>query len=160
MSKKEERLTEVTDVKRWRSLREEGVLTKLPSGNVAKIRPVSLAEMIKNGRIPDLLTPIAAEVMADGRPSKETVLKVTNEVTDLLHLVTVASFVEPRVVILDSYEDTPPEGAISIYDVGLDDQSHVLMLALAPTRALQKFRDEQEANVGAVSASEDNSSEA
>jgi hypothetical protein len=145
----------VTAIEQWRSLRENGYMVELPSGNVARLRPVSLAEMVKNGRIPDTLTPIAAEVMADGQPSKETILKITNEVTDFLHLVTAASFLEPRVVILKDYDEVPPEGAISIYDVSLEDQSYVLALTGAPTRALESFRQKQETDVALESAGED-----
>ncbi len=141
---------EVTEAREWRALRENGYKAELPSGHVARLRPVSLAEMVKNGRIPNALTSIAAEAISNvgAGISTETIINLTNDVTDFLHLVTVASFVEPRVVILETPEDTPPEGAISIWDVSLEDQAFVLQLTGAPTRALESFRKKQAGNVG------------
>lgn len=139
----------VTAIEQWRSLRENGYLVELPSGNTARLRPVSLAEMVKNGRIPDTLTPIAAEAISTlGQGvATETIIKMTKEVVEFLHLVTVASFLEPRVVILKTPDELPPDDCISIWDVSLEDQSFVLSLTGAPTRALESFRREQEADV-------------
>lgn len=137
----------VTAVEQWRSLRENGYPVELPSGYMARLRPVSLAEMVKNGRIPDTLTPVAAEAIAKGAPSTETIMRITNDVTDFLQLVTVASFIEPRVVLLKTPEETPPDGCISIWDVSLEDQAYVLELTGAPTRALRNFRDKQTPDV-------------
>jgi hypothetical protein len=152
----------VTATEQWRALREDGYMVELPSRNVARLRPVSLAEMVKNGRIPDTLTPIAAEAISTigGGIPTETIIKLTNEVTDFLHLVTVASFMEPRVVILKTPDEIPPDGAISIWDVSLEDQAFVLSLTGAPTRALESFRKEQEADVALEPAVEDDGDKA
>lgn len=154
MGKNGKNKMKVTAAEQWRSLRENGYMVELPSGNVARLRPVSVAEMLKNGHIPDTLTPIAAEAIATTGSGiqTETIVKLTNEVTDFLHLITVASFIEPRVVLLDTPDDAPPDGAISIWDVSLEDQAFVLSLTGAPTRALESFRQKQEADVEAVPA--------
>jgi kynureninase len=102
--------------------------------------------LVQNGHIPDTLTPVAAEVLAKGAPSTETIVTMTNQVTEFLHLVTAASFLEPRVVILKTPEEKPPEGYISIWDVSFQDQAYALELTGAPTRALVSFRQKQEAD--------------
>jgi len=153
---------EVTSAGEWRALRENGYKAELPSGHVARLRPVSLAEMVKNGRIPDTLTKIAAEAISNigAGISTETIITLTNDVTDFLHLVTVASFVEPRVVILKNPDETPPDGTISIWDVSLEDQAFVLQLTGAPTRALESFRKKQAGNVGSEPPVQDDEGEA
>jgi hypothetical protein len=150
----------ITPARKWRELREDGFTALLPSGNTARLRPVSVAEMVKNGRIPDTLTPVAAEVLANGAPSTETIMRITNEVTDFMQLVTVASFIEPRVVLLKTPEETPPDDAISIWDVSLEDQAYVLQLTGAPTRALISFRNKQEGDVEPESSGEGDKDEA
>ena len=52
---------QITSGVKWRQPREEGIIVPLPSGNVARLRPVALDVMISSGKLPDMLTPVAAK---------------------------------------------------------------------------------------------------
>ena len=72
----------------------------LPSGKAARLRPVALDVMMSRGQLPDLLTPIAAKTLwretDSGGIADEATL--AQGFTELVALVCVASFLEPRIV--------------------------------------------------------------
>lgn len=139
---------EVTSGTQWRKLREEGVIVTLPSGNVARLRPLGIPALIRSGKIPDLLSGLAAEVVWNDQPSSKQIqqsVDLAKGSIELLDIVTQEAFLEPRIVAEPSKDDE-----ISVDDVSLADKYFVMTFVSAPTQALAKFRAEQTAGVDAV----------
>lgn len=137
----------------WRKPREEGFILALPSGNAARIRPVALDVLLRNGDIPDLLTPFVAQMVYQGVNTDEldkllSPEKLTEQSTEMLKLidaVVMAAFVEPRIV-----PDPQADDEISIEDVELADRGTVFSLAVLPANELRKFLTRQAASVEPV----------
>ena len=138
----------------WRKPREEGFTLALPSGNVARIRPVALDVLLRQGKVPDLLTPWVAKTIYDGVDtdelekmlSVENLVEQSDEMLSLIDAICTAAFVEPRIV-----EDPEAEDEIAIADVDLADRGTVFSLAVLPARELRTFLDRQAAGVEPVS---------
>jgi hypothetical protein len=147
----------------WRKPREEGFVLALPSGNSARIRPVALDVLLRNGKIPDLLTPFVAQMVYQGVDTDEldkllSVEKLTEQSTEMLELidaVVCAAFVEPRIV-----EDPQEDDEISIADVELADRGTVFSLAVLPANDLRRFLQRQAAGVEPLPDSDGNEPEA
>lgn len=146
----------VTSAGEWRKMREEGILYPLPSGKVAKLRPVGIEELVRRGRIPDQLTSLAATTVWKDSPSYEHVSAMGKGAVEFLNIIVEAAFLEPKVSSSDELQD----GEISIDDVELLDKQAVFQFVLAPTVALYHFRAQQRANVDSVSNSDENGSKA
>lgn len=138
MSKRSKKVTSGTA---WRRKSRKTSLIELPSGMIARLRPVSIDALIVSGDLPDVLSTLAAqtlfaeidfdEIAAQGKTSKSYVT--------LINQVVPASFEEPRVV-----EDPQGSDEIALSDIEWADKVLVFQLALAPTDALESFRQEQE----------------
>jgi hypothetical protein len=142
---------EVTSATEWRKLREEGVIVPLPSGFVARLRPVGIEELVRRGRIPDQLTVLAAETVWQGTPSPEQIKATSKGALEFLNIVVASAFKEPRVVL----EGDPGEGEISIDDIDVGDKQAVFVWVTAPTTMLTRFRAEQKRNLAPVPDGED-----
>jgi len=128
----------VTSGREWRRRREEGTLVQLPSGNVARLRPVSLLSLMKRGRIPDPLSGMIDQMIAQGeRPSVS--LETYQDFADLIGLVCQVAFVEPRIV-----DEPTADDEIGLDDVGFEDQTYVFNWAQQEIRFLMPFRPGQE----------------
>lgn len=143
-----------TSATQWREMREKGVLVTLPSGNVARLRPVGIFELVKRGRIPDSLTGVAADTVAQGRPSTEQVKNTLGATVELLHVVCEAAFLDPKVIIpegdTEPDEDALGENTITVFHLSMEDMLFVLDFTSAPTRALEPFRQEKGSDVASV----------
>ena len=139
----------VTSGKAWRRLREEGQLVELPSGFVARLRPVGLIELWKLGKIPDTLTSVVVELLTAQQMETERALKNATEnmknIAALYDVVCTAAFIEPRVV------DNPvADNEISADDIDQADKEYILSWVNAPAVALRRFRPVEAANVDTV----------
>jgi len=132
----------------WRKPREEGFLITLPSGNVARLRPVALDVLITSGRLPDMLSPIAAKTLwVEEDVSKVgDVPELAKGFADLVNFIVPVSFMEPEVVT----EGEPGDGQIHIEDVDFGDKVAVFNLVTSGAATLRQFRDQQEGNVDVV----------
>lgn len=131
----------VTSAREWRKLRQQGVLVELPSGMVARLRPVGLMDLFRAGKIPDALTGIVAELVSNGTfaPEKsEMTGELITVVADLYDIVCRAAFISPAIV------PAPQEDhdEIELEDVSQADRQFVLAWASAPTNELRDFRQE------------------
>ena len=135
----------ITSAAAWREPRENGFVVTLPSGNTARIRPVALDVMIQDGRLPDLLSPIAARSLWTETDVEEIgkVGELATGMAELFGYVCKASFIEPRVV---DGEDLG-EGEISLSDVCFDDKAFVFQLAIQPAQVLHRFCEQQTRDV-------------
>ena len=138
----------------WRKPREEGFLLALPSGNSAKIRPVALDVLLRQGKVPDLLTPFVAKMIYEGVDtdeldkllSVEKLAEQSDEMLALIDAICAAAFLEPRIVAEPQAEDE-----IAIEDVELADRGTVFSLAMLPANDLRRFLDRQAASLEPVS---------
>jgi len=137
----------------WRKPREEGFTLALPSGNVARIRPVALDVLLRQGAVPDLLTSWVAKTIYEGVDTEEldrllgaeNLVEQSDEMLSLIDAICTAAFVEPRIV-----EDPQEDDEIAIEDVELGDRGAVFSLAVLPAQALRSFLERQAAGVEPV----------
>lgn len=137
----------------WRKPREEGFLLALPSGNSATIRPVALDVLLRQGKIPDLLTPLVAKMIYEGVDtdeldkllSVEKLAEQSDEMLALIDAICAAAFLEPRIV-----EQPQAEDEIAIEDVELADRGTVFSLAVLPANDLRRFLQRQASAVEPV----------
>lgn len=131
----------------WRQPRETGELITLPSGNVARLRPVAVDALLATGRIPDLLSGVAAKTLWS-ETDTATIAddgKLAKEYTDLINLVVPLAMLEPRVV------DNPEgDGEIALDDLEFADKVAVFNLAIGGATALKMFREQQARTVAIV----------
>lgn len=128
----------------WRQPRTEGYLKELPSGAVARLRPVSPDQLIVAGEVPDILTPLVLKMLFQGSDGSELTKLVTSNEESLTHArgtmtlinaVCRAAFVQPRIVAEPATDDE-----ISIDDVTVLDRYFVFQLATQPAEVLRDFR--------------------
>ncbi len=131
----------------WRKPREEGVPVALPSGHVALIRPVALDVLLRSGKIPDLLSPLAAKSLWQDTTFEELgqAADLAQGMADLVNLVCQAAFLSPRIVEAPQAEDE-----IALDDVTFGDKMLVFQAATAGARALERFRPGQSTDVAPV----------
>jgi hypothetical protein len=152
----------------WRRRRAQEHLTRLPSGNLAKLRTVDLYGLMEQGDVPDVLTTLAASVLfegadkvisldepAKGKADRGDILERARQRVDLINLVCKAAFVEPRIV-----DDPQADDELAIDDVHMEDRAFVFWLALRPAEELSRFRYESPPDVEAVQQRDDAPSEA
>lgn len=150
----------ITSGRAWRQPREEGFVKALPSGNVARLRPVDMSALLASGEIPDILTPLAVSTIMDGADTEklanpEDLAEHTSEMIRFFNLVCKAAFLEPRIV-----DDPQGDDEISIEDVELQDRSFVYALATQPAEVLRTFRLRETPDVDPVSDGQDDGTEA
>lgn len=135
-----------TSAKEWREPREKGFIVTLPSGNVARIRPVALDVMIQDGTLPDLLSPLAAKSLWTETEIEDigNVAELATGMADLFGYVCRASLLDPR--IADDAEDLG-DGEIALADVSFDDKASIFQLAIQSAQVLRKFCEQQAADV-------------
>lgn len=145
---------QVTSAREWRKLRQEGLLVKLPSGLIARLRPVSIVDLWKTGNIPNGLIGLVSELLVNGTVQDvkpELSSDLVSAVGTLYDIVCKSAFVSPRIVVKPSDD----EDEIEIEDVAQGDREFVLAWCSTPATELREFRGEQDADVGAVGASKE-----
>lgn len=136
----------------WRKPRTEGEVVTLPSGNVARLRPVALDQLIISGKLPDLLTPIAAKSLWTETDTSTIAdqVETAKGFAELVNLVVPLAMMEPRIVA-----DPQADDEIAMDDIEFSDKIAIFQLATGGSTVLRAFRERQEANVDAVPDSED-----
>lgn len=135
----------------WRKAREVGELVPLPSGLSARLRPADLMKMVKLGKIPDLLSPLAAKVVwAEQEPGEiGDTLEMAMGYYDLISIVIPAIFVYPEIVTDEEAGLTDDQ--ILLADVGQDDRVIAFNLAISGVSAMKQFRERQNEFMAALS---------
>ena len=132
----------VSSAREWRRLRKEGVVVQLPSGLVARLRPVSIIDLWKSGNVPDGLTPMIGDLLVNGTVSaekSEMTAELVGTVGQLYDIICRAAFIEPAIV--DSPRDDADE--IALEDVSQRDREFTLAWVSQPTTELRRFPDEE-----------------
>ena len=138
----------VTSAKLWRRLRQEGVLVKLPSGFVARLRPVSIYDLVSEGQIPDILTPIALQTLITGGVEVQDDKAAAQRTADFVNVLVKHAFLKPRIV-----DEPDPESnyEIALEDVlGIDRTFIFTWLVGGQVDALRGFLDQQKTDVHAM----------
>ena len=153
----------------WRRPREEGYLVTLPSGNVARLRPVALDVLMMSGSIPDILTPLAAKLLWSETELNEVLQDGEKQKTyaELVNRIVPAAMLEPRVVSLDDEEIGQESGGrvlasdeVLLEDIDFNDKLSIFQLAILPAESVRRFCERQAADVEAVSDGEGDQPEA
>ena len=136
----------------WRKPREVGETVRLPSGNIATLRPVALDQLMLSGKIPDLLTPIAAKSLwteTDTGMIADQV-ETAKGFAELVNLIVPAAVIEPRIVAEPAADDE-----ITLADIEFSDKIAIFQLATGGATVLKSFREQQEKRVEPVPDGED-----
>lgn len=145
-----------TPASEYRRAREEGVVVQLPSSLFyMRIRPVDLSVLIASGKIPDPLTPLAAQTLWEGKTltleemkDLTTKSQVARDFSAMMATVIKAAAMDPEI------SDNPTANAISLADLDLSDRIFLYELAVQPLGVLHRFRAGQTQDVGALPDSE------
>jgi hypothetical protein len=138
----------------WRKRRERGELIQLPySGYIVRIRTVRPDELLKLGKIPQILTTLLLEeIYGKGEDNKYEKFLEDNETTEealamleSLRVACVAGMVEPKIV-----DNPTQDNEISIDDIELSDRAYIFRLVFAPSDALSRFRYKPPSDVDVV----------
>jgi len=126
-------LTPTSEIKKLATQRNEGVLTRLPSGIVVKLRQPDLSKMILDGVIPSELLAIATG--AEGTTSIDP--NNAKKGVQLMNLIIKHSLVEPKVV-----DENPSETEILISDLSEEDRAFIVSRGQQGVASLKPFRKE------------------
>ncbi len=138
---------EVTPVNEWLEPFTNGVVVELPSKHKIKMKPVAIDELLRMGKIPDMLSSLAARSLWEGVPI-DTVMdnnfQTAKDLTELMSIILPCCIVYPPIY---SGEDELPEGMIKLEHLSVIDKLAIFQLALQPVDELKRFRNKQIGNV-------------
>jgi len=128
------KLSSAKEIRGKSKKREKGELVKLPSGVVVRLTTPSLSAMVKSGKIPDGMIKASLKFERGERlVTKEDVL----ESIELIELLAIASFAEPKMVKSD-----PKEGEITPDDLTDNDKLYIFNRTQGEAEGLNRFRNE------------------
>lgn len=148
---------QVTSASEWLKPYIEGVTVIIHSGKVIRMRPVDLVELMRNGTIPDLLTPVASSALWEGVIGDDIAkdnFKQINRMLDLADLILPTVVLEPKIYI---GEGQLPEGMIKLEHFSVPERLAIFNLATQPVNVLEAFREKQIGDVEALSDGENTS---
>lgn len=134
----------LTQASEWRRPRQEGYVITLPSGFKARLRPVALDMLILSGKLPDLLTPIAAKSLWTETDTAAIgdQAELAKGFAELINIVVPAAMMYPLVV-----DDPQAENEIGLEDIDFSDKTAIFQLVTQPAEVLRRFCDQQTAGV-------------
>lgn len=140
----------LTPAQEFRLLREVGALVTLVStGRVVRWRPVRVARLLREGKIPDTLTPQVMRMIWDSRDlDTRDVTQRAKDWYDYRELIVAAALLHPVVT-------TTPKGANEIHpdDLEPEEIDEIYDLAIAPLKEVSRFRLEPAEQVGTLADS-------
>lgn len=147
----------------WKGKKALATTLELPSGNVCKVRRVSIAKLLSEEVFPDELSALIQDTVSDksgkksiAKESASASVKDMGKFMDAIDKVAVLVIAEPKVVRpvdengkeLDD-DDRDPE-KLYTDDVDLEDKIFVFQYAVGGGSDLNTFRSELAAGVGSV----------
>ncbi len=145
---------QVTSVGEWLEPYTEGVLVELRSMRKIKMKPVAMDELLRLGKIPDMLSSLAAKSLWDVVPidqAMENNFKTATELTELMSIIIPSCVIYPPIY---TGNDELPEGMIKLEHLSLLDKLDIFQLALQPVDVLVRFRNKQIGSVADIQPSE------
>lgn len=145
-----------TSAKLWRQAREEGVVVEFMPGFSARIRPLTVDVLIRQGKVPSSLGDIVAESFLSGDIDIDVKdpLQVTTDLADFIHEASKEMFMEPRVVDPEMVSD--PDNEITPDDIPLFVKGVILRFINKHVEYLRAFRYQSLINVPTVGTTEGN----
>lgn len=134
----------------WRKQTErnaQGYIVPCPSGRVVQLQPVQLDVLIMSGKLPDILTPVAARALwtdATGDDIADKV-EVAKGFIDLVDTITTAALMYPVIKEFPIADDE-----IALSDIGFMDKIHIFRLATGPAETLSTFSDYQKTGLATI----------
>jgi hypothetical protein len=144
----------VTSGLEWRKNREQGELIQLPfSGRLVRLRTVKPDMLLRQGKIPQVLTTLVINMIYDQGPDNQFEAFLSPQETaeeamamlESLRVVCTAGLIAPKVV-----ENPQTDDEISIDDIELSDRGYIFRLVFAPAEALSRFRAKSPSDVDVV----------
>lgn|SRR5512138_312973 len=129
-----------TPASQWVQEAEEGVLIRLRSGNLARVRPVNLDAFIEGGYIPDNLTPVIDELINGRETGKRATREDFNNNQQMLDAFCKACFMEPKVADVAD----PANGVISVKHISDIDKQDLFSFMGASAEDLKRFHPLEE----------------
>lgn len=123
----------------------------LPSGNVARLKPVDLLDLLALGAIPDTLTGQVDQLLEAGDKTGKTNIPLDRfkEFAQMISITACAAFVEPRLVADEDDEDLE-ENILFVGRVGTRDKIWVFEWSNGEANNVGPFRPESPRDVGPV----------
>jgi len=150
-----EAATPATD---WKKRSNEGILVRVPSGNVARIRTPGIEVFVTQGVIPNALMPIIMDAMKRAGPPKEQDLvkmledkDAIQQIVDLSSAVAVYCCIEPEVLPIPGDGETRDPDALYVDEMDFNDRMFIFGVAVGGTSDLEKFREQQTTIMESVS---------
>lgn len=177
-SKAKKNITSVADWKA-KATGSKGIDIELPSGNVAKIKPIAITKLVEMDIFPDSLEQIISEKTRVGdkeeikakAPDEEQARATLSSPKDLSKLmqsvdrITAIAVVEPKVLLgLENIETDPDkparwedipdedrdEDALYTDEVDLEDKMFIFQFCVGGTSDLERFREQFGAGLGTL----------
>jgi hypothetical protein len=140
-----------TSGKAWRERVEGGVIIRLSSSLVVRLRPVHYSVVFKSGKLPDALTPLIAELM-EGKPEaaeRAFSADMWEQSEEMVRVVCESACMEPRIV-----NDPTEDDEIGWEHLDEPDRREIFACLGIGLGTLQKFRDKQKDDVGDLVSTE------
>jgi hypothetical protein len=110
---------------------------EFPGGLKARLKRVTLMDLVGRGKIPDTLSSLVVETIQKERlPTEELSMEEMAETVQVINLVCMACFVEPQVT------EEPTEESLGIYDIPWEIRTEVFSWANGAAEKLRPFRKE------------------
>lgn len=123
--------------KKTKEVKFDGILIKLPSESVVRLRQPSISDMLKNGELPDHLISIALEQAQGSSVGKLTPERLKKSI-EMIDYILINSFVEPKLV-----DKNPKDDEICLSDLVDEDRDFVYQFVQGGSAQLKNFRSKQ-----------------
>lgn len=147
----------VTSAKKLRGMRETGVAMPFPSGNVYRVRPPTVAGLLKRGDLPNVLLAFVVDAFYNGTNAAKvqaflSVQDKRENALDLLNsfrIVCEEMWMEPKIVA-----NPQADNEVAIDDIPAEDQLFAFQVTFLGVEAVRPFRSESERGVESISGAE------
>ena len=129
----------VTPPEQWST--RKGEIVELPSGNVARLRTISLSVCLFNGSVPNHLAAIVKDVIEGGQEAVEQASRSDIKATlGMQSWLIEQVMMEPQIHV---GEGPPGEGEIEHGDLTDEDRGFITSYAIRGTAILEPFRNKR-----------------
>lgn len=155
--REEDVLEPPTPASSWKKKGSEGILIRVPSGNVARIRTPGIEVFVTQGTIPNGLMPMITASMKRGGPPKDDDLakmledkEMLQQIIDLSSAVTVHCCLDPVVLPVPEEGVERDPDALYVDEVDFNDRMYIFGVAVGGTSNLEQFHRQQAALMESV----------
>lgn len=154
-----------TSAAAWKKKTGDGLLLRVPSGNIIKIRTPGMDAFLTEGVIPNGLIPLIMDMMkqakagVDETPEDELIAMLEDrakieQIVTLANAVSIYCAVEPAIHPLPEDGEERDEELLYVDDVDFNDKMYIFAVATGGIEGLERFRAESGLDVGPVQPSD------